>query len=183
MTDRFGDGTTLATSDKGTALRPAVPRPLRRLRSTTQSFTVGEGKGYLTVALAPDGRVAEVTVRMAKQGSTLAGMMDAFSTTVTRGLQHGVPLEVLVADYVGMRFEPSGLTNDPDIKRAGSVMDYVGRRLAFDHLPYDIRVGLGVLTTEERAAKATIDGVGDAVWTDLVGLSMSAPLVARPRRG
>lgn len=62
-------------------------------------------------------------------------------------------------------------------------MDYVGRRLALDHLSYDARVGLGVLTAEERAAKATIDGVGDAVWTDLVGLSMSAPVVARPGRG
>ncbi|CAM5630961.1 TSCPD domain-containing protein [Streptomyces aurantiogriseus] len=183
MTEWFGDGTTRATSDERTAPRPAVPRRPRRLQSTTRSFTVGEGKGYLTVARTPDGRVAEVMVRMAKQGSTLAGMMDAFSTTLTRGLQHGVPLEVLLADYVGMRFEPSGLTNDPDIKQAGSVLDYVGRRLAFDHLPYDVRAGLGVLTTEERAAKATIDGVGDAVWTDLVGLSMSAPLVVRPRRG
>ncbi|MGW2520402.1 TSCPD domain-containing protein [Streptomyces sp. NPDC001617] len=135
------------------------------------------------MARTPDGEVAEVMVRMAKQGSTLAGMMDAFSSTVTRGLQHGVPLEVLVADYVGTRFEPAGLTNDPEIKQAGSVMDYVGRRLALDHLSYDVRVGLGVLTAEERAAKATLDGVGDAVWTDLVGLSMSAPAVTRPRRG
>ncbi|WP_208784286.1 hypothetical protein [Streptomyces griseorubiginosus] len=62
-------------------------------------------------------------------------MMDAFSSTVTRGLQHGVPLDILVADYVGTRFEPSGPTNDPEIKQAGSVMDYVGRRLALDYLP------------------------------------------------
>lgn len=181
MTEWIEDSTTRATGTEQAA-RPALPRPPRRMKSTTRSFTVGEGKGYLTVARTPDGEVAEVMVRMAKQGSTLAGMMDAFSSTVTRGLQHGVPLEVLVADYVGTRFEPSGLTNDPEIKQAGSVMDYVGRRLAFDHLPYDARVGLGVLTAEERAAKATIDGVGDAVWTDLVGLSMSAPVVARPRR-
>ncbi|MGW2636605.1 TSCPD domain-containing protein [Streptomyces sp. NPDC001348] len=183
MTDRFGDGTTRATGDERRPPSPAAPRPPRRLRSTTRSFAVGEGKGYLTVALTPDGRVAEVMVRMAKQGSTLAGMMDAFSTTVTRALRHGVPLEVLLADYVGMRFEPSGLTNDPDIRRVSSVMDYVGRRLAHDHLPYELRAGLGILTAEEHAAKATIDGVGDAVWTDLVGLSMSAPLVVRPRRG
>jgi ribonucleoside-diphosphate reductase alpha chain len=186
MTEWFGDGTTRA-SGKEWAVRdagtPALARPPRRMRSTTRSFTVGEGKGYLTVARTPDGHVAEVMVRMAKQGSTLAGMTDAFSTTVTRGLQHGVPLAILVADYVGMRFEPSGLTNDPDIKQACSVMDYVGRRLALDHLPYDVRVGLGVLTSEERSAKATLDGVGDAVWTDLMGLSMSAPVVARQRRG
>ena len=180
MAERFGNGTRATGTEQ--AARPALPRPARRMTSTTRSFAVGEGKGYLTVARTPDGQVAEVMVRMAKQGSTLAGMMDAFSSTVTRGLQHGVPLEVLVADYVGTRFEPSGLTNDPDIKQAGSVMDYVGRRLALDHLPYEVRVGLGVLTAEERAAKAAIDGVGDAVWTDLVGLSMSAPFVARPRR-
>lgn len=181
MTEWFGDSTTRATGTEQAA-RPDRPRPPKRMKSATRSFTVGEGKGYLTVARTPDGEVAEVMVRMAKQGSTLAGMMDAFSSTVTRGLQYGVPLEILVADYVGTRFEPSGLTNDPEIKQAGSVMDYVGRRLALDHLPYDARVGLGVLTTEERAAKATIDGVGDAVWTDLVGLSMSAPVVAQPRR-
>ncbi|MEU4007208.1 hypothetical protein AB0H30_01760 [Streptomyces pseudogriseolus] len=114
-------------------------------------------------------------IRMAKQGSTLAGMMDAFSSTITQGLRHGVPLRVFVSDYVGMRFEPAGLTNDPEVKQASSVMDYVGRRLALDYLPYDLRVELSVLTAEERATKEAIDGVGDAVWTDLVGLSMSAP--------
>ncbi|MEU6258806.1 ribonucleoside-diphosphate reductase [Streptomyces sp. NPDC047043] len=184
MAERFGDGTTPAVGrERAAARRSAVPRPARRMRSTTRSFTVGEGKGYLTVALTPEGLVAEVMVRMAKQGSTLAGMMDAFSSTVTRGLQHGVPLEILVSDYVGTRFEPSGLTDDPDIKQAGSVMDYVGRRLALDHLPYHVRVGLNILTAEERAEKETLDGVGNAVWTDLVGLSMSAPVVTRPRRG
>lgn len=192
MAERFGDGTTPAVGEERAAVpRPAVPRPVRRMHSTTRSFTVGEGKGYLTVARTPEGRVAEVMVRMAKQGSTLAGMMDAFSSTVTRGLQHGVPLEVLVADYIGTRFEPSGHTNDPDIRQAGSVMDYVGRRLALDHLPYEVRAGLNILTAQERSAKETLDGVGDAVWSDLVGLSMSAPVsapastpvVTRPRRG
>ncbi|MET9761833.1 hypothetical protein ABZ016_22705 [Streptomyces sp. NPDC006372] len=73
-----------------------------------------------------------------------------------------------------MRFEPAGLTNDAEVKQASSVMDYVGRRLGLDYLPYDLRVELNVLTTEERATKEAIDGVGDAVWT-VVGLSMSAP--------
>jgi ribonucleoside-diphosphate reductase alpha chain len=145
MTDRFADRTAPVS----------VPRPARRMLSTTRSFTVGQGKGYLTVARTPDGRVAGVTVRMAKQGSTLAGMLDAFSITVTRGLQHGVPLETLVADYVGTRFEPAGPTDDPDIRQACSVMDYVGRRLALDHLPYATRAGLGVLTTQERTAQQT----------------------------
>lgn len=181
MAERNGDD----TAQRQHGVRPAAGRTrrLRRMESTTRSFTVGEGKGYLTVARTSDGEPAEVMIRMAKQGSTLAGMMDAFSSTITRGLQHSVPLEVFVAEYVGMRFEPAGLTNDPEVRQASSVMDYVGRRLAFDYLPYDVRVGLDVLTTEERATKETLDGVGDAVWTDLVGLSMSAPLVVRPRRG
>lgn len=152
--------------------RPWVPR---RMRLRTTSFTVGEGKGYLTVAVTPDGSPAEVLIRMAKQGSTLAGMMDAFSTTLTRGLQRGVPLEVFVRDYVGMRFEPAGITNDLEIKQVSSVMDYVGRRLALDYLPYEIRVGLDVLTAEERESKAVLDGAGEAVWADMIGLAMSAP--------
>lgn len=153
------------------------------MRSTTRSFNVGQGKGYLTVACGPDGSPAEVMIRMAKQGSTLAGMMDAFSATLTEGLRHGVPLERFVAQYLQMRFEPAGLTNDPEIKEASSVMDYVGRRLALDHLPYEARVELNVLTAEERAAKQAVDGLGNEVWADLVGLSMSAPIVAQSRRG
>jgi ribonucleoside-diphosphate reductase alpha chain len=181
MAERFGDSTTRTRSGEH-AVEPTRQHPLRRMQSTTRSFTVGEGKGYLTVACTEDGAPAEVLIRMAKQGSTLAGMMDAFSSTITQGLRHGVPLRAFVTDYVGMRFEPAGLTNDPEVKQASSVMDYVGRRLAVDYLPYDLRVELNVLTTEERATEEAIAGVGDAVWTDLVGLSMSAPLVARPRR-
>jgi hypothetical protein len=162
---------------------PAVPRPFqrppRRLHSHTRSFNVGEGKGYLTVSCTAAGMPVEVMVRMAKQGSTLAGMMDAFSTTITRGLQHGVALEVFVGEFVNMRFEPAGMTNDPDIRQVSSVMDYVGRRMALDYLPYEVRVGLGVLTEEERKAKEALDGAGDAVWQDMIGMAMSAPSAAR----
>ncbi|MGW6388944.1 TSCPD domain-containing protein [Streptomyces sp. NPDC055103] len=159
------------------------PRSPRRLTSTTRSFNVGEGKGYLTVACAEDGRPAAVTIFMAKQGSTLAGLMDGFSTTITQGLRHQVPLEVFVREYVSMRFEPAGLTNDPEIRQATSVLDYVGRRLALDYLPYETRVEFGVLTADERAAKELQDNVGDAAWADMIGLAMSAPTVASPRRG
>ncbi|GAA3819265.1 ribonucleoside-diphosphate reductase [Streptomyces phyllanthi] len=138
MAERFGDGTKWTTGEERAA-RLVPPRPPRRMESTTRSFAVGEGQGYLTVARTPDGRPAEVTVLMAKQGSTLAGMMDAVSTTVTRGLRHGVPLEAFVTEYVGMRFEPAGPTNDPEIRQVGSVLDYVGRRLALDHLPEGVR--------------------------------------------
>ncbi|MEY9840539.1 ribonucleoside-diphosphate reductase [Streptacidiphilus sp. EB103A] len=162
---------------------PVVPRPFRRpprrLHSLTQSFNVGEGKGYLTVSCTDAGAPVEVMVRMAKQGSTLAGMMDAFSTTITRGLQHGVPLDVFVSEYVNMRFEPAGMTNDPEIRQVSSVMDYVGRRLAMDYLPYEVRAGLGVLTAEERKAKEALDGAGDVVWQHMIGLAMSAPPAVR----
>jgi hypothetical protein len=182
MAEWFGDGMT-RTRPGEQADRLAPPRPPRQMQSQTRSFSVGDGKGYLTVACTADGAPAEVMIRMAKQGSTLAGMMDAFSTTITRGLQHGVPLEVFVGEYVGMRFEPAGITNDPEIKQVSSVMDYVGRRLAFDYLPYDTRVGLNILTAEERVTKEAVDELGDAVWTDFVGMSMSAPVVGPQRRG
>ncbi|MFD7861412.1 ribonucleoside-diphosphate reductase [Streptomyces sp. NPDC059783] len=158
-------------------------RAPRRLTSTTRSFTVGEGKGYLTVACTENGRPAAVTIFMAKQGSTLAGLMDGFSTTITQGLRHQVPLEVFVREYVSMRFEPAGMTNDPEIKHASSVLDYVGRRLALDFLPYETRVQFGVLTADERAAKELQDNVGDAAWADMIGMAMSAPTVTGPRKG
>ncbi|WP_377273718.1 ribonucleoside-diphosphate reductase [Peterkaempfera sp. SMS 1(5)a] len=175
MAQRSVETSAPVFSDGSVALPRPLQRPPRRLHSHTTSFTVGEGKGYLTVARTADGQPAEALIRMAKQGSTLAGMMDAFSTTITRGLRHGVPLEVFCVDYVGMRFAPAGLTNDPDIRQASSVMDYVGRRLALDYLPYEVRVGMGVLTAEERRTKEALDGVDDAVWSDFVGLAMSVP--------
>jgi ribonucleoside-diphosphate reductase alpha chain len=183
MADRTVDGMARTQRSGEHLLGQVPPRPARRLKSTTRSFIVGEGKGYLTVACAEDGRPAAVTIFMAKQGSTLAGLMDGFSTTITQSLRHQVPLEVFVREYVGMRFEPAGLTNDPEIKQATSVLDYVGRRLALDYLPYDTRVEFGVLTADERAAKELQDNVGDAAWADMIGLAMSAPTVTSPRRG
>ncbi|GHJ39699.1 ribonucleoside-diphosphate reductase [Streptomyces sp. TS71-3] len=175
MAESF-DGDTVSTCDAPGDVDLPGPRrrPLRRMRSTTRSFTIGEAKGHLTVALTAQGTPAEVMIRMAKQGSTLAGMLDAFSSTLTRGLRQGVPLKVFIGDYVGMRFEPAGLTNDAEIRRASSVMDYAGRRLALDYLPYEERVALNVLNAEERRTKETVDVLGDWVWTDLMGLSMSA---------
>ncbi|MGW6145305.1 TSCPD domain-containing protein, partial [Streptomyces sp. NPDC055140] len=162
MADRTVDGMARTHRSEEHPLGQVPPQYLRRLHSTTRSFIVGEGKGYLTVACTQDGRPAAVTIFMAKQGSTLAGLMDGFSTTITQGLRHQVPLEVFVREYVSMRFEPAGLTNDPEIRQASSVLDYVGRRLALDYLPYDTRVEFGVLTADERAAKELQDTVGDA---------------------
>src|SRR5215468_2569448 len=97
---------------------------------------------------------------MSKQGSTLAGVMDAFSVAISIGLQYGVPLETYVSKFTNMRFEPAGMTDDPDIRIANSVMDYIFRRLALDFLPYDRRAELGIFTASERAAQLRAEEEG-----------------------
>ena len=97
---------------------------------------------------------ARSSSRCRKQGSTLAGMMDAFSIAISIGLQYGVPLETYVSKFTNMRFEPAGMTDDPDVRMAQSMMDYIFRRLALDYLPFETRAALGIYTAEERAAAA-----------------------------
>ncbi len=89
-------------------------------------------KGFVTVGEYEDGRPGEIFVRVSKQGSTLAGIMDAFAISVSHGLQYGVPLRSFVEAFTGMRFEPAGMTDDPDIRIANSLMDYLFRKLALD---------------------------------------------------
>jgi ribonucleoside-diphosphate reductase alpha chain len=137
---------------------------------TTTRFTVGDQKGYLTTSTAEDGGVGEVAVRMAKQGSTLAGMMDAFGIALSQGLRAGAPLEVYVSKFSNMRFTPDGRTDDEELPVATSLIDYMARRLAVDHLPPERRAELGILTAQERAAQDS----GEDSWIDLDGLSMSA---------
>ena len=107
----------------------------------------------MTASTYPDDGVGEVFLKLGKQGSTLAGVMDAFSMAISVGLQYGIPLESYVAKFTNMRFEPAGMTDDPDIRIATSVMDYIFRRLALDHLPYEERAELGILSAAERAAQ------------------------------
>jgi ribonucleoside-diphosphate reductase alpha chain len=107
----------------------------------------------MTVSNYPDDGVGEVFLKLGKQGSTLAGVMDAFSMAISVGLQYGIPLDQYVAKFTNMRFEPAGLTDDPDIRLASSVMDYIFRRLALDHLSYEDRAELGILSAAERAAE------------------------------
>jgi ribonucleoside-diphosphate reductase alpha chain len=92
---------------------------------------------------------------MSKQGSTLAGVMDAFSVAVSIALQYGVPLDAYVSKFINMRFDPAGMTDDPDVRMAQSVMDYLFRRLALDYLPYDKRAELGIFSADERAAQVS----------------------------
>jgi len=107
----------------------------------------------MTASSYPDDGIGEVFLKLGKQGSTLAGVMDAFSMAISVGLQYGIPLDSYVAKFTNMRFEPAGLTDDPDIRIASSVMDYIFRRLALDHLPYEDRAQLGILSAAERAAE------------------------------
>ncbi len=136
-----------------TEARPVRKRLPKVRPSQTISFSVGGAEGYMTAGSYPDDGLGEVFLKLGKQGSTLAGVMDAFSIAISIALQYGVPLEAFVSKFVNMRFEPSGMTDDPDIRMAQSMMDYIFRRLALDHLPYEKRAALGIFTAEERAGQ------------------------------
>jgi len=118
--------------------------------SRTTSFTVGGAEGYMTSGAHDDGELGEVFLKLGKQGSTLAGVMDAFSIAVSIGMQYGVPLETYVSKFTNLRFEPSGMTDDPDVRMAQSLMDYVFRRLALDYMSFDERSALGIYSADER---------------------------------
>jgi ribonucleoside-diphosphate reductase alpha chain len=130
----------------------------RRRMSRTFDFRVADCKGFVTVAEYEDGRPGEIFIQVSKQGSTLAGIMDAFAISVSYGLQYGVPLRAFVETFTGMRFEPAGITDDPDIRIATSLMDYLFRRLAVEYLSYGERAELGIFTTGERTQQ-TLPGV------------------------
>ena len=164
------------------AVRERLPR---RRKSSTFAFRVADCEGYVTVGEYDDGRPGEVFMKVSKQGSTLAGIMDAFSISVSLGLQHGVPLATYVRKYSNMRFEPAGITDDADLRIATSLMDYIFRRLAIDYLTRQEREDLGVLSTSERM-QPTLPGVEEAATPeqDLVeetGMS-SVPLSGRDDR-
>jgi ribonucleoside-diphosphate reductase alpha chain len=159
--------------------RPMRKRLPKKRPSSTVSYTVGGAKGYLTASSYPDDGLGEVFLKMSKQGSTLAGVMDAFSVAISIGLQYGVPLETYVGKFTNMRFEPAGMTDDPDVRMAASVVDYIFRRLALDYLPYETRADLGIFTAAERVAQARAEAAGEDV--DLAAMAASAPIeTARP---
>ena len=131
--------------------RPVRKRLPKRRPSQTISFSVGGAEGYLTAGSYPDDGLGELFVKLGKQGSTLAGVMDSFAIAVSIGLQYGVPLETFVEKFTNLRFEPAGPTDDPDIRMAQSIMDYVFRRLALDYLDFETRSFMGIHTADERA--------------------------------
>ncbi len=131
--------------------RPTRKRLPKSRPSLTTSFSVGGAEGYMTSGSYPDDGLGEVFLKLGKQGSTLAGVMDAFSIAVSIALQYGVPLETFVQKFTNLKFEPAGLTDDPDIRMAQSIMDYIFRRLALDYLSFEERAELGIYTATERA--------------------------------
>jgi ribonucleoside-diphosphate reductase alpha chain len=134
------------------AATPVRKRLPKSRPATTTSFSVGGAEGYMTAGAYADGALGEVFLKLGKQGSTLAGVMDAFSIAVSIGLQYGVPLETFVEKFTNLRFEPAGMTDDADIRMAQSMMDYIFRRLALDYLPFEQRSAMGLHTALERAA-------------------------------
>jgi ribonucleoside-diphosphate reductase alpha chain len=144
---------TAETAKAQIEYRPVRKRLPKKRPSQTVSFTVGGAEGYLTSGSYPDDGLGEIFVKLGKQGSTLAGVMDAFSMSISVGLQYGIPLEFYVSKFSNLRFEPAGMTDDPDVRIATSVMDYLFRRLALDHLPYEKRAQLGIFSAEERSAQ------------------------------
>lgn len=137
-------------------VKGAVRQPLPKVRSSkTFSFTVAGSHGYLTVGEYDDGRPGEVFMRLAKQGSTLAGFMDALAISLSHGLQYGVPLKDYVKSFTSMSFAPSGITDDPDIRTASSIIDYVARRLALSYLSFDERLELGLASIEDMPEEQT----------------------------
>jgi ribonucleoside-diphosphate reductase alpha chain len=158
---KVGQPLSVAKKRVAEAAEPVTPHEVRPVRrrlprqrsATVTRFSVAGAEGYMTASSYPDDGVGEVFLKLGKQGSTLAGVMDAFSIAISVGLQYGIPLESYIAKFTNMRFEPAGITDDPDIRMASSVMDYIFRRLALNHLPYDQRAELGILTTDERTAQ------------------------------
>jgi ribonucleoside-diphosphate reductase alpha chain len=168
----------LAEVERVIEYRPTRKRLPKSRPSVTTSFTVGGAEGYMTASSYPDDGLGELFLKMSKQGSTLAGMMDAFSIAVSIGLQYGVPLETYVSKFTNMRFEPAGLTDDPDVRMSQSIMDYMFRRLALDYLPYETRAALGIHSAQERARQldtGSYELVADEDGEDLESLQQTAP--------
>ncbi|NNN08249.1 MAG: vitamin B12-dependent ribonucleotide reductase [Acidimicrobiaceae bacterium] len=166
----------LAKSEGNHVLVGAVRERLPRRRvSMTFAFRVADCEGYATVGEYEDGRPGEVFLKVSKQGSTLAGIMDAFSISISLGLQHGVPLATYVRKYVNMKFEPLGMTDDADLRIATSLVDYIFRRLALDYLSPSEREELGVLSTSERIQPTLPEVVEQS--TPTVGVSDETTLI------
>ncbi len=175
-----------AAVEKVVEYRPTRKRLPKKRPAQMTSFAVGGAEGYMTASSYPDDGLGEIFLKMSKQGSTLAGVMDAFSIAISIGLQYGVPLETYVSKFVNMRFEPAGLTDDPDVRMAQSIMDYVFRRLALDHLDFDTRSAYGIYSADERSRQLETGSYlpneeDEDLEEELETLAQSAPVTEAPR--
>ncbi len=145
--------------------KPVRQKMPRSRRARTFEFRVADCKGFATIGEYANGQPGEIFLTVSKQGSTMAGIMDAFAKSISYGLQYGVPLRAFVEAFTNMRFEPAGMTDDPDIRFATSIMDYLFRRLSLEYLTYDERAELGIFTIDERL-QPTLPGVLEsAIYT------------------
>ncbi|HTE72197.1 MAG TPA: vitamin B12-dependent ribonucleotide reductase, partial [Actinomycetes bacterium] len=182
---KTADAPAEAAVEKVVEYRATRKRLPKKRPAQMTSFAVGGAEGYMTASSYPDDGLGEIFLKMSKQGSTLAGVMDAFSIAISIGLQYGVPLETFVSKFVNMRFEPAGLTDDPDVRMAQSIMDYVFRRLALDHLDFDTRSAYGIYSAEERSRQLETgsylaDESDEEVEEELETLAQSAPVTEAP---
>jgi ribonucleoside-diphosphate reductase alpha chain len=156
--------------------KPVRQKLPRSRRGRTFEFRVSDTKGFATIGEYEDGRPGEIFLTVSKQGSTLAGIMDAFAKSISYGLQYGVPLRAFVEAFINTRFEPAGMTDDADIRMASSIVDYLFRRLAVEYLSADERAELGIYTREERM-QPTLPGVEESV----VETSQGAQMMSDPK--
>ena len=177
-TAKKGDANQAATPESFAAANAAaraaekvvekvVHKPIRQKLPRTRAartfeFRVADCKGFATVGEYPNGQPGEIFLTVSKQGSTLAGIMDAFAKSISYGLQYGVPLRAYVEAFVNMKFEPAGMTDDPDVRFAGSIMDYLFRRLALEYMSYDERAEINIFTVAERT-QPTLPGLDEQV--------------------
>ncbi|MDR1431214.1 MAG: vitamin B12-dependent ribonucleotide reductase, partial [Propionibacteriaceae bacterium] len=150
LSDKKKDDNLVAATQVRIEYRPKRTRLPKSRVSRTTSFSVAGADGYMTSGMYEDGSLGELFLKLGKQGSTLAGVMDAFSIAVSIGLQYGVPLGTFAQKFTNLKFEPAGVTDDPDVRMAQSIMDYIFRRLALDFLSFDERAELGIYTAAER---------------------------------
>jgi ribonucleoside-diphosphate reductase alpha chain len=160
----------------GKALAEAGPRRKRMPRerqSITHKFSIGGHEGYITAGMYEDGSIGEIFLTdIGKEGSTLRGMMNSFATAISIALQYGVPLETLVQKFCYMRFDPEGITSNPEIPFAKSMPDYIMRWLASRFLDADVQEELGILTPEVRARKAAQEAAQSVIASDTAGPGM-----------
>jgi ribonucleoside-diphosphate reductase alpha chain len=178
IVDAVDGGEAIATEVVERIVEKVVHQPVRQKlprsrRGRTFEFRVADCKGFATIGEYETGQPGEIFLTVSKQGSTLSGIMDAFAKSISYGLQYGVPLRAFVEAFTNMRFEPAGMTDDPDIRFASSIMDYLFRRLALEYLSYDERAELGIFSVDERL-QPTLPGVEESITETSQGSEIPA---------